>query len=99
MNTIYNFILLIILGRNDWGTNKFFGVILVQANMSNANLEGALATGNTSFKGSNITGAGKSFSKLHFVDAHQMSPSTFIALLIWCNLGVFGIISFNLRII
>lgn len=32
---------------------------LLQANLSNANLEGALATGNTSFKGSNITGAGK----------------------------------------
>lgn len=30
----------------------------LQANLSNANLEGALATGNTSFKGSNITGAG-----------------------------------------
>lgn len=29
-----------------------------QANLSNANLEGALATGNTSFKGTNITGAG-----------------------------------------
>lgn len=29
-----------------------------QANLSNANLEGALATGNTSFRGSNITGAG-----------------------------------------
>jgi hypothetical protein len=26
--------------------------------LSNANLEGALATGNTSFRGSNITGAG-----------------------------------------
>jgi len=30
----------------------------VQANLSNANLEGALATGNTSFKGSIITGTG-----------------------------------------
>lgn len=32
--------------------------LFLQANLSNANLEGALATGNTSFKGSNITGAG-----------------------------------------
>lgn len=31
---------------------------LLQANLANANLEGALATGNTSFRGSNITGAG-----------------------------------------
>lgn len=44
--------------------NEFlFGWLLnndhfLQANLSNANLEGALATGNTSFKGSNITGAG-----------------------------------------
>ncbi|KAK6234230.1 hypothetical protein QUC31_006636 [Theobroma cacao] len=30
---------------------------LLQANLSNANLEGALTTGNTSFKGSNVTGA------------------------------------------
>lgn len=30
----------------------------MQANLTNANLEGALATGNTSFKGTNITGAG-----------------------------------------
>jgi len=30
----------------------------LQANLSNANLEGALATGNTSFRGSNVTGAG-----------------------------------------
>lgn len=29
-----------------------------QANLSNANLEGALATGNTSFRGSTINGAG-----------------------------------------
>lgn len=31
----------------------------LQVNLTNANLEGALATGNTSFKGSIITGAGK----------------------------------------
>lgn len=31
----------------------------LQTNLSNANLEGALVTGNTSFKGANITGAGK----------------------------------------
>ncbi|KAF5733834.1 thylakoid lumenal 15 kDa protein 1 chloroplastic [Tripterygium wilfordii] len=30
---------------------------VTKANLSNANLEGAFATGNTSFKGSNITGA------------------------------------------
>ena len=30
----------------------------LQVNLSNANLEGALTTGNTSFKGSNINGAG-----------------------------------------
>ncbi|XP_062092634.1 thylakoid lumenal 15 kDa protein 1, chloroplastic [Humulus lupulus] len=30
---------------------------VAKVNLSNANLEGALATGNTSFKGSNITGA------------------------------------------
>ncbi|KAJ4824382.1 hypothetical protein Tsubulata_026324 [Turnera subulata] len=30
---------------------------VTKVNLSNANLEGALATGNTSFKGSNITGA------------------------------------------
>lgn len=30
----------------------------LQANLSNANLEGALATGNTSFRGSIINGAG-----------------------------------------
>ncbi|XP_077238932.1 tetratricopeptide repeat (TPR)-like superfamily protein isoform X2 [Tasmannia lanceolata] len=30
---------------------------ITKANLSNANLEGAFATGNTSFKGSNITGA------------------------------------------
>lgn len=30
----------------------------LQANLTNANLEGALVTGNTSFKGSIITGAG-----------------------------------------
>lgn len=35
-------------------------VPLLQANLSNANLEGAVATGNTSFKGANITGAGMS---------------------------------------
>lgn len=38
-----------------------FGVLhyrFLQVNLSNANLEGALVTGNTSFKGSNITGAG-----------------------------------------
>jgi len=28
-------------------------------NLTNANLEGATVTGNTSFKGSNITGAGE----------------------------------------
>ena len=33
-------------------------MFLRQANLTNANLEGALATGNTSFKGSIITGAG-----------------------------------------
>jgi uncharacterized protein YjbI with pentapeptide repeats len=31
-----------------------------QANLTNANLEGALVTGNTSFKGAVITGAGMS---------------------------------------
>jgi len=31
---------------------------LLQANLTNANLEGALTTGNTSFRGSIITGAG-----------------------------------------
>lgn len=31
----------------------------LQVNLTNANLEGALTTGNTSFKGSIITGAGK----------------------------------------
>lgn len=31
----------------------------MQVNLTNANLEGATATGNTSFKGSNITGAGE----------------------------------------
>lgn len=34
-------------------------VTFLQVNLTNANLEGATATGNTSFKGSNITGAGK----------------------------------------
>lgn len=33
-------------------------VLLLQVNLSNANLEGAFTTGNTSFKGSTITGAG-----------------------------------------
>ncbi|KAL0289173.1 UNVERIFIED_CONTAM: Thylakoid lumenal protein 1, chloroplastic [Sesamum angustifolium] len=37
-----------------------------EANLSNANLEGALATGNTSFKGSNITGAGISKQHDHY---------------------------------
>lgn len=36
----------------------------LQANLSNANLEGALATGNTSFRGSNINGAGTCITKL-----------------------------------
>lgn len=36
-----------------------------QVNLTNANLEGATATGNTSFKGSNITGAGKKKKALH----------------------------------
>lgn len=31
----------------------------LQANLTNANLEGAVTTGNTSFKGSIITGAGR----------------------------------------
>lgn len=31
---------------------------ILQVNLTNANLEGATATGNTSFKGSNIKGAG-----------------------------------------
>ncbi|PPD69059.1 hypothetical protein GOBAR_DD34061 [Gossypium barbadense] len=38
-------------------TKIFTSFSSLQANLSNANLEGALATGNTSFKGSNITGA------------------------------------------
>ena len=33
-------------------------ITFLQVNLTNANLEGATATGNTSFKGSNITGAG-----------------------------------------
>jgi len=36
-----------------------FASLHLQTNLSNANLEGALVTGNTSFKGANITGAGK----------------------------------------
>ena len=42
---------------------------ILQANLTNANLEGALVTGNTSFKGANITGAGKcSFDHLSYTD-------------------------------
>jgi uncharacterized protein YjbI with pentapeptide repeats len=46
--------------------DSFFNTLVIgfapfhlQTNLSNANLEGALVTGNTSFKGANITGAGK----------------------------------------
>jgi len=35
-----------------------FFLSLLQANLTNADLEGALTTGNTSFRGSIITGAG-----------------------------------------
>jgi uncharacterized protein YjbI with pentapeptide repeats len=38
---------------------------MLQANLTNANLEGALVTGNTSFKNAVITGAGKFTSKLY----------------------------------
>lgn len=38
-------------------------VPFLQANLNNALLEGALATGNTSFKGANITGAGNTFAQ------------------------------------
>lgn len=48
--------LLLLLG--DLSLRIFTLFSSLQANLSNANLEGALATGNTSFKGSNITGAG-----------------------------------------
>ena len=42
---------------------------ILQANLTNANLEGALVTGNTSFKGAKITGAGKcSFDHLSYTD-------------------------------
>lgn len=39
----------------------------LQANLTNANLEGALATGNTSFRGSDITGAGMYFTLLNHI--------------------------------
>lgn len=45
-----------------------------QANLTNANMEGALVTGNTSFKNAVITGAGESTSKRHVVCGTTLSP-------------------------
>ena len=42
-------------------------ITFLQVNLTNANLEGATATGNTSFKGSNITGAGTKKKKKSFI--------------------------------
>ena len=51
-------IIIIIINNVCLSPSSFIYVHIWQANLSNANLEGALATGNTSFKGTDITGAG-----------------------------------------
>jgi uncharacterized protein YjbI with pentapeptide repeats len=48
------------MGRSLLSWSNFAFHAQEQANLTNANLEGALVTGNTSFKGAVITGAGMS---------------------------------------
>jgi len=58
LNYLSIHISMVIVFQHSWLVLPRF---ILQTNLSNANLEGALVTGNTSFKGANITGAGKWF--------------------------------------